>query len=302
MVKIYGAGGLRGLEHFQSGFLISPDGAILTVWSHVLDTDEIIATLSDGRRFVAKLLGADPRLETAVIKIDAAELPCFDLGKAVEAMAGTRVLAISNLFNVAEGNEALSVQHGTISVKTRLEARRGIFETPYDGPVYVLDAVTNNPGAAGGAVVTRSGDLAGMVGKELRNALNNTWLNYAVPAPELRDSVEQIRSGRLVLRKPDAGARKPARSLTPVMLGLVLVPDVLERTPPYVDQVLPGSSAAKAGVQPDDLIVLVESRLVPSSKVFRSELEYIDFEDKVRVTVLRAGTMHEFVLQGENKR
>ena len=125
------------------------------------------------------------------------------------------MLAFSNLFGVATGNEPASVQKGTISVVTRLEARRGAFETPYHGPVYVLDVTTNNPGAAGGALVTRQGELAGMLGKELRNALNNTWLNYAVPIAELRQSVDEIRAGKFVARRdrrqPEA-ARAAARS------------------------------------------------------------------------------------------
>ena len=64
----------------------------------------------------AKLLGADPRLEVAVLKIEAAGLPCFDLDKAVKAEAGARVLAFSNLFGVAVGDEPASVQKGTVSV------------------------------------------------------------------------------------------------------------------------------------------------------------------------------------------
>ena len=58
MVKIYGAGGFRDMEAYQSGILISPEGHILTVFSHVLDTDYITAVLADGRKFEAKLLGA----------------------------------------------------------------------------------------------------------------------------------------------------------------------------------------------------------------------------------------------------
>ena len=58
MVKIYGAGGIKGLEAYQSGFLISDKGHILTVWSYVLDTDYITAVLNDGRKFQAKLVGA----------------------------------------------------------------------------------------------------------------------------------------------------------------------------------------------------------------------------------------------------
>src|SRR5262249_5547427 len=65
-VKIYGAGGIRGLEAYQSGFLISAEGHVLTAFSYVLDSDTITVTLDDGRKFEAKLLGADPRLDLAV--------------------------------------------------------------------------------------------------------------------------------------------------------------------------------------------------------------------------------------------
>ena len=129
-VKIYGAGGIRGLEAYQSGFLISADGYVLTVFSHVLDSDVITVTLDDGRRSEGKLVGADPRLEIAVLKIDAADLPHFDLGRAVAGKEGTRVLAFSNLFGVATGDEPVSVLHGTIAAVTPLSARRGLMNQP----------------------------------------------------------------------------------------------------------------------------------------------------------------------------
>jgi S1-C subfamily serine protease len=234
------------------------------------------------------------------LKIEAADLDCFDLHRAVEVDVGCRVLALSNLFGVAMGNEPASVQHGTIAIKTALEARRGVFETPYNGPVYVLDVVSNNPGAAGGAVVTLHGELLAMVGKELRNSLNNTWLNYALPISQVRESVDLILAGKFVARPREDTAKKPAHALTPESLGIVLIPDVLDRTPPYVDQVLPGSAAAKAGLQPDDLVVLIGDRLIQSCKNVRNELQYIDYEDKVRVTVLRGREMIECVLQKTN--
>ncbi len=67
MVKIYGSGGLRGLEAYQSGMLVSPDGDVLTAWSYVLDSD-VTVVLDDGRRFTATLLGADPLTEIARIE------------------------------------------------------------------------------------------------------------------------------------------------------------------------------------------------------------------------------------------
>jgi len=287
IVKIYGAGGFRGMEAYQSGMLISPEGHILTVFSYVLDTDYITVVLADGRRFDARLLGADPRLEVAVLKIEADGLPCFELNQAVGVEPGTRVLALSNVFSVAAGDEPVSVQHGVVSVVTSLAARRGVFETPYRGPVYVLDAMTNNPGAPGGAMITRQGRLAGMLGKELQNSLNRTWLNYAVPIEQLRPSVEDIRAGRFVVAEPEPEEQRPAEAWSLERLGIRLIPDVLARTPPYVDQVVPGTPAAGAGIRPDDLIVLVGERLIQSCKALRAELEMIDVADPLDLTVLR---------------
>jgi serine protease Do len=296
MVKIYGAGGYRGLEAYQSGMLISPQGHILTAYSYVLDIDYITVYLADGRKFEAKLLGADPRLEAAVLKINADDLPYFDLDRAAKAEVGSKVLALSNVFNVAQGDEPASVQHGIVSALVKLEARRGAFETPYRGPVYVLDAKTNNPGSAGGALVNRRGELLAMLGKELRNSMNDTWLSYAVPVEELRPSVQAIRSGKFVAQRESDTNRKPPNSLALEVLGIVLVPDVLERTPPYVEQVRPGSPAEKAGLRPDDLIVLLGERLVQSCKLLRADLEYVDAFDSVKITVLRGQDLMEFTL------
>ena len=171
----------RDWKPIKAAFLISAEGHILTVWSYVLDTDYLSVMLADGRKFEAKLVGADPRLEIAVLKIDAQRLDHFDLAHGAVGDAGTRVWALSNLFGVATGDEPDSVQHGVVAAKTQLDARRGVYETPYHGPVYVVDCVTNNPGAAGGALVNLRGELLGMLGKELRNSQNNVWLNYAIP-------------------------------------------------------------------------------------------------------------------------
>src|SRR5947209_17083256 len=75
----------------------------------------------------------------------------------------------------------MSIQRGVIASYGKLYGRLGIFEATYRGDVYVLDAITNNPGAGGGVVTTRKGELLGIIGKELRNELTNTWINYALP-------------------------------------------------------------------------------------------------------------------------
>jgi S1-C subfamily serine protease len=295
-VKIYGAGGLRGLQSYQSGFLISAEGHVLTVFSHVLDTDTLVVTLDDGRKFDGKLLGVDPRLEIAVIKIDAADLPFFDLTQAATGVEGTRVLAFSNLFGVATGEEAVSMLHGSIAAVTALAARRGAYELPFQGRVYVLDAMTNNPGAAGGALTNVKGQLLGLLGKELRNSRNNTWLNFALPAQELVAAVEAIKKGQSPAEL--AALVKPvANPLVAGELGVVLVPNVLERTPPFIDTVRPNSAAAKAGLRADDLVLFVNNQLVQSCKDFNTELKRLDRDAEVKLVVMRDGELTGLTLK-----
>jgi serine protease Do len=296
IVKIYGAGGLQKLEAYQSGFLISAEGHVLTAWSYVLDADYVTVTLNDGRKFEGVLVGYDPRTEVAVLKIDAANLPFFDLHQAAELEPGAPVLAFSNLYGVATGNEPASVLHGVMSIRTKLAARRGAFETLYQGDVYVLDAMTNNPGAAGGALTDTAGRLAGFLGKELRNSLSNTWLNYAIPASELVGPVDDILAGRLKPRESTDDVRKPLEPLTLSLLGVTLVPDVLPKTPPFVDKVRPESPAEKAGLRADDLVLFVNNQIVDSCAGLKDELSFIDRIDEVRLIVQRGQQLMEFTI------
>jgi len=286
MVKIFGAGGLRGLEAYQSGMLVSATGHVLTVYSYILDAENIAVVLDDGRRFDAKLLGADPRLEIAVLKFDAADLPHFNLADAVNGEVADRVLALSNLYGVAVGDEQASVQHGVIAAKTQLSGRLGVFTTPYRGPIYVLDAMTNNPGAAGGAVTDVQGRLLGMIGKELRDSRSNLWLNYALPIGALRPAVEDILAGRTRPYRPDDGdkARHP---IDLAQLGLLLVPNVVDSTPPFVESVRPGSPADKSGVKVDDLILFVNDRLVQSRRDVHDVCHATESGDRIHLTVRR---------------
>jgi serine protease Do len=299
MVKIYGAGGVQGLEAYQSGFVISEEGHILTVWSYVLDAEVVTAIMDDGRKLTAEVVGMDPRLEIAVLKVDAQDLEHFNLDEAVALNPGQRVLAFSNLYGVATGNEPASVLRGIVAAKSDLAARRGAFETNYRGQVYVLDAMTNNPGAAGGALTDRNGQLAGLLGKELRNSQTNTWLNYAIPISELVTAVVDIRAGKLRSAARDDTAKKPKEALDLASLGVQLVPDFLPKTPPFVESVRAASPAAKAGIRTDDLILFVNEQLVSSHKQVVDELTFIDRVDSVRLTLQRGQELLEVQLSLE---
>lgn len=299
VVKIFGAGGGQKLHAYGSGFLVSPNGHIVTVWSHILDGDTVNVVLHDGRRYQGKVLGAEPPLDMAVLKIEAENLPYFDLAEALSSgdsvSPGTRVLAFSNAFKVATGDEPVTVMHGVISAKTSLAARRGSFESPYTGPVYVVDAITNNSGAAGGVLTTRDGRLLGMLGKELRNTQTNTWLNYVMPISELKETIQQIVTGDFSKRRnpddEDSPGKMRPRRYDAVDFGIVTIPDVLNRTPAYIDRILPGSQAEKVGLLPNDLILFAGDNLVQSCKLLREDLGRLEANDVLKLVVRRGDTL-----------
>ena len=306
MVKIFGAGGLQGLAAFGSGFLVSKEGHIVTVWSHVLDADEVIVVLNDGRRFTATVLGAEPQLELAVLKIEDLDqelnLPHFDLSSGIgSASEGTRILGFSNMFKVATGDEAVSVLHGVIAAKTKLKTRRGTFEIPYDGAVYVVDAITNNSGAAGGLLATREGKLLGMIGREVRNAETNTWLNYSIPISELTTSIDEIISGNFRSQRQPLDEPVAELRYSPVDFGIVMVPDVLFRTPAYVNAIVDDSAAQAAKLQPDDLVLFVNDDLVQSVKELATAFGRLEAGDTLRLVVRRDDQLLTFEMKVPRK-
>lgn len=286
LVKLYGAGGIRGLASYGTGVLISADGYILTINSHILDTRDLRIHLYDGTIYHGDVVAREPQLDIALVKIkDQKRVDIehyFDVAAAAKLPVlepGTGVLGFSNQFQIAYRDEPMSVQRGVIASHTKLLGRVGVFEAAYRGNVYVIDAITNNPGAGGGAITTRKGELVALIGKELRNELTNTWINYAIP---LNASIElPTKDGKRVkVSIMDVVTKKDKyRSLPPLEAakvkayhGIRLVPNVVERTPPYVEEVVPGSPAEKAGLQPDDLIVYVDGLPVQDINTFERVL------------------------------
>lgn len=275
VVKLFGAGGIAGLQGYGTGYVISPQGHIATVWSHLLDGETVSVVLSNGKRAIGRVVATEAKLDLAVLKIDAEDLDYFDLTKTATAGPGTRILAFSNMFKVAAGDEPLSVQHGIISARTQLSARRGRFASNYNGPVYVVDAITNNPGAAGGVLTTRDGKLLGMLGRELRDANSQVWVNYVIPIGELAPTLQAMVQGGYVQAPESADPQSAGRNIPPRTFGMLLVPDIVFRTPAYIDEVLPGSVAEQAKLQPDDLIVFLNGKVVNSVRTLQAELNLL---------------------------
>jgi serine protease Do len=311
MVKLFGAGGFKGLPSYGTGILVSPKGYILTANNHILNTVDLRVHLYDGRFFHAKVVAKEPDLDVALVKLEEKidNLPYFDFATEADralAPVGTWIMALSNQFQVATRNEPMSVQHGVIAAYTDLRGRRGVFEAPFQGKVYFLNVIACNPGAAGGIVTDRKGHLLGIIGRELKNKLSDTWINYAVP---IQSRTEIIRDGKTVnvsmadfVKEAMEGKYKQGKKKEVVKggggyHGLILVPNVVTVTPPYVDTVSPDSPAAQAGIRQDDLIVYIDGELVSSIKDFRSIMEIYHPGDELRIDVQRSGRLETVTLK-----
>jgi serine protease Do len=332
LVKLFGAGGFSRLNNFGTGIIISKDGYVLTVASQLLDTSDLVVHLHDGQRLKAQVVVIEPELDAAIIKIRAEgkkledpldfELSHFDFAAAAKlppAEVGDWVLALSNTFEIALRDEQLSLQRGVVMAYTKLAGRRGVFEFPYTGEVYVTDMIMNNPGAAGGALIDRKGNLRGIIGREIKNSLSDTWMNYAIPVNAKvdikfketvkdKDGKDKEEEKSITVTMPEfvskgmKGEYKPIKRPTLIAgeggyHGIIFVPNVLERTPAYVEDVVIDSPAAKAGIRPDDLISFVDGEPVISIKTFH---EWIKRNTKpgqmVRIEVRRGESLQTIEL------
>jgi len=308
VVKLFGAGGYRGAESFGTGIIVSPQGHILTAAAPFLDGRELRLHLPDGRKYTFKVKVLEPEFDAAIVEIVQPkkeviplELPYFDVvaaSKALKVEPGTWVMALSNMYRVAERDEMMSVQRAMVTAIGKLSARRGQFEVPFHGDVLYLDTVTNNPGAAGGALINRKGELLGIIGKEFRNNQTDTWVNYAMPLNTkaevtikgekktytLAEFVDLAVHDKWIKAdpKPETDIKNPR-----VHTGIIFVPKVVERTPPYIEAVEPNSPATRAGLKSDDLVIYLDGEPVYSTDVFRDLLKRYNPGDKVQIEIRR---------------
>jgi serine protease Do len=317
LVKLYGAGGYRGAESFGTGIIVSPQGHILTAAAPFLDGRELRLHLPDGRKFPFKVKLVEPAFDAAILEIIQPrkndlplELPFYDVTAAAQRKVepGTWVMAISNMYKVAERDEMMSVQRAMITAIGKLSARRGQFDIPFHGDVLYLDTVTNNPGAAGGAVIDRKGNLLGILGKEFRNNQTDTWVNYAMPMnTKVEVMIKNEKKNYTVAEFVDLAIHDKwvktekkdddTTLKTRVHTGIIFVPKVVERTPPYVEAVEPNSPAARAGLKPDDLVIYLDGEPVYSTDVFKDLLKRYNPGEKVQIEIRRGDQLTAFSLE-----
>ncbi len=243
----------RGPAHASgSGFIISPDGYVMTNNHVVADAERIDVSLTDGRIFTARVVGRDPNTDVALLKIDAQNLPTVTLGDDRQVQVGQPVVAIGNPLGLRS-----TVTTGIISAKERGGDLTSLFEGQRAAVADFLqtDAVIN-PGNSGGPLVDLAGRVIG-----INSAIESptgvyAGYGFAVPVGIARTAMDQfLKYGRV--RRAILGVTiqdvKPADARA---AGLTQIRGVL------VGSVEPGSGAAGAGLQPGDIITAVDGQPV----------------------------------------
>jgi serine protease Do len=275
-VKIFGAAIGRS-PGYGTGLIVSPRGDIVTGQGVYLAGDSLRVTLPDGTTHFATVMRRSDSLQSALIKIEAETPDYFDLAEQPATEQGDWILAVSNAFKVADGSEPLSVNIGVLSLRMKLDARRGFQDFPYAGEVFLYDAITANPGAAGGAVITADGKLVGMIGRVIESKSTGTRLNYAVPGDLLAAFVRGEETKPMVAATPGQKAD----------LGIRLFALGGRKAPAYIDRVIPGGPAAAAGLKTDDLVVTIGGQVVRDAGDFKRLMDALPVGNEVVVEVKR---------------
>ncbi|MDA7912037.1 S1C family serine protease, partial [bacterium] len=282
MVKVFGASAGK-VEGFATGIIVSKDGLILSSQGVFLDGRQVKVVLADGAEHMATILKRDRETQLSLLKIQADTPSFFELSEESVGEKGDWVIALSNAFKVADKDEPVSAMLGVISLRTTMEARLTKRDVAYRGELVLIDAITSNPGASGGAVVTPRGNLVGIVGKIINSSETNTRLNYAVPSSVLFEFV----TGKASV----TGETQPVLEQQDVEFGVVLFTLGGRNNPAYIDRVVRGSPAAKAKLKSDDMIVSIAGEKIGNLKDYAESLKSLRPEEEVLMIVKRGVEM-----------
>ncbi|HZS61751.1 MAG TPA: trypsin-like peptidase domain-containing protein, partial [Gemmatimonadaceae bacterium] len=176
---------MRGLG---SGFIVSPDGYILTNNHVVANAERVTVGLPDGRIFTAKVIGRDPSTEVAVVKIDATGLPTLTLGDDSTTQVGDGVMAVGNPLGLE-----FTVTSGIISAKGRSGSLRDLFQPRYAVVDFLQTDAVVNPGNSGGPLVDMQGRVIGINTAIASPTGTFTGYSFAVPISIARIIMDEIR-------------------------------------------------------------------------------------------------------------
>ncbi len=230
-----------------SGFIISPDGYVLTN-AHVVDSaDEILVKLTDKREFKAKVIGADKRTDVALIKIEASGLPSVKLGDPAKLRVGEWVVAIGSPF----GFES-SVTAGIVSAKGR--------SLPQENYVpFIQTDVAINPGNSGGPLFNMKGEVVGINSQIYSRTGGYMGLAFAIPIDVAMEVQGQLRAnGRVSRGRIGVVIQEVTKELAD-SFGMAKPAGAL------VNAVEKGGPAEKAGIEDGDIILKFDGKAVNAS-------------------------------------
>jgi serine protease Do len=260
-----------------SGFIISADGIVLTN-AHVVDgATEVTVKLTDRREFRAKVLGADPATDVAVLRIDAKGLPTVKLGDPSSARVGDWVVAIGSPFGFEN-----SVTAGIVSAKGRT--------LPGDTYVpFIQTDVAVNPGNSGGPLFNMAGEVIGINSQIYSRSGGYQGLSFAIPTDVVMRVKDQIVA---------TGHAQHARlgvSVQPVNQALAESFGLEHAEGALVAAVVPGSAAEKAGLQSGDVVLKFNGKAVGAGGELAAMVGQSTPGDKARLEIWRKGAKKEIV-------
>jgi serine protease Do len=255
-----------------SGFIISPDGYIVTNAHVVDDANEVTVRLSDKREFVAKVIGSDARTDVSLLKVDATDLPRVAIGDPDKLRVGEWVVAIGKPFGLENTMTA-----GIVSAKGR--------DLPQENLVpFIQTDVAINPGNSGGPLFNMKGEVVGINSLIYSRTGGYMGLAFAVPIDIAMNAVTQLREKGRVTRGRIGVQIQEMTKETADAFGLKQANGAL------VNSVEKDGPAAKAGVQPGDIILKVEGRDVHSSNDLPRIITAIRPGTKVTLNIWRKGS------------
>ena len=254
-----------------SGFIISSDGLIMTNAHVVRGAKEVIVKLNDRREFKAKVLGADPKTDVAVLKIDAHGLPAASLGSSKSLRVGDWVLAIGAPFGFEN-----SVTAGVVSAKGR--------SLPDDSAVpFIQTDVAVNPGNSGGPLFNTAGEVVGINSQIYSRSGGYQGLSFAIPielAARVKDQIVatgKVEHARLGVTVQEVNQAFADSFKLPKPEGALIA------------NVEKGSAAEKAGLRPGDVILRANEHPIVSSGDLPSQIGMAKPGDTLNLEVWRAG-------------
>jgi serine protease Do/serine protease DegQ len=262
-------------EGLGSGVIISDDGYILTN-NHVIEgADELKVSLSDEREFTAKVIGADPKTDVAVIKIEAEKLPAITLADSDKLRVGDVVFAVGNPLGVGQ-----TVTMGIVSAKGRNQLR--LLENVAGYENFIQTDAAINMGNSGGALVDAKGRLVGVNSAIISPSRGNIGIGFAIPINFAAYVMNSLIATGTVNRGFLGVASETVTADVAEQLGLPK-----DAKGVAITDITPDSPADKGGLKRTDVILAINDKPVSSLEELRLVVAQMLPDTKVKIKLIR---------------